>query len=44
MIKQAGLKINGQPVSDENYIITSADLVDGAVKIAQGKKKFGLIK
>ncbi|MBR1903803.1 MAG: tyrosine--tRNA ligase [Alphaproteobacteria bacterium] len=44
LIKQAGLKINGKPVSDENYIITTADLVDGAVKIAQGKKKFGLIK
>lgn len=44
LIKQAGLKINGKPVSDENYIITAADIVDGAVKIAQGKKKFGLIK
>lgn len=44
LIKQAGLKINGKPVSDENYVITSADVVDGAVKIAQGKKKFGLIK
>lgn len=44
LIKQAGLKINGKPISDENYIITKADIVDGAVKIAQGKKKFGLIK
>jgi tyrosyl-tRNA synthetase len=44
LIKQAGLKINGKPVTDENYIITASDLVDGAVKIAQGKKKFGLIK
>ena len=44
LIKQAGLKINGKPVSDENYVITAADMVDGAVKIAQGKKKFGLIK
>ena len=44
LIKQAGLKINDKPVTDENYIITSADLVDGAVKISQGKKKFGLIK
>lgn len=44
LIKQAGLKINGQPITDENYIITTADIVDGAVKIAQGKKKFGLIK
>ena len=44
LIKQAGLKINGKPVTDENYVITSSDVVDGAVKIAQGKKKFGLIK
>ncbi len=44
LIKQAGLKINDKPVSDENYVITVADVVDGAVKIAQGKKKFGLIK
>ncbi|MBO6289414.1 MAG: tyrosine--tRNA ligase [Alphaproteobacteria bacterium] len=44
LIKQAGLKINGKPISDESYIITKADVVDGVVKIAQGKKKFGLIK
>ena len=44
LIKQAGLKINDKLVTDENYVITSADLVDGAVKISQGKKKFGLIK
>ena len=44
LIKQAGLKINGKPVTDEGYIITAADVIDGAVKIAQGKKKIGLIK
>jgi tyrosyl-tRNA synthetase len=44
LIKQAGLKINGQVVTDENYVISTADVVDGAVKIAQGKKKFGLLK
>ena len=44
LIKQSGLKIIDKPVVDENYVITTADLVDGAVKIAQGKKKFGLIK
>lgn len=44
LIKQAGLKINDKPVTDENYVITSADLVDGSVKLSQGKKKFGLIK
>ena len=44
LIKQSGLKINDKPVTDENYVITSADIVDGAVKISQGKMKFGLIK
>ena len=44
LIKQAGLKINDHVVSDENYQITTADMVDGAVKISQGKKKIGLIK
>jgi len=44
LIKQAGLKINDKPVSDENYIITAADLQDGRVKLSQGKKKHGLLK
>ncbi len=44
LIKQSGLKINGKPVTDENYKITAADLIDGSVKLSQGKKKHGLIK
>ena len=44
LIKQNGLKINDKPITDENYVITKTDIVDGAVKLAQGKKKFGLIK
>ena len=44
LIKQAGLKINDKPVTDENYKITTADLVDGKVKLSQGKKKHGLLK
>lgn len=44
LIKQAGLKINDKPVVDENYKITMSDLVDGKVKLSQGKKKHGLIK
>ncbi|MBQ7303969.1 MAG: tyrosine--tRNA ligase, partial [Alphaproteobacteria bacterium] len=44
LIKQAGLKINDKVVTDENYQITSADLVNGEVKLSQGKKKHGLIK
>lgn len=43
LIKQAGLKINDKPVNDENYRITTADLVDGRVKLSQGKKKHGLL-
>ncbi len=44
LIKQSGLKINDKPVTDENYRITTADLVDGQIKLSQGKKKHGLIK
>lgn len=44
LIKQSGLKINGQTVTDENYKISSADLVGGQIKLSQGKKKHGLIK
>lgn len=44
LIKQSGLKINDKPVADENYRITTADLVDGQIKLSQGKKKHGLIK
>ena len=44
LIKQAGLKINDKPVTDENYKITTADLLNGQVKLSQGKKKHGLIK
>lgn len=43
LIKQAGLKINDKPVTDENYRISASDLVDGHVKLSQGKKKHGLI-
>jgi tyrosyl-tRNA synthetase len=44
LIKQAGLKINDKPVTDENYKITTSDLIEGSVKLTQGKKKIGLIK
>ncbi len=44
LIKQAGLKINDKAVTDENYIITQKDLIDGQIKLSQGKKKHGLIK
>ncbi len=44
LIKQGGIKINDRTVNDENYLLKAEDIVDGQVKIAQGKKKFGLIK
>lgn len=44
LIKQGGIKVNDASIEDENYAIKATDIVDGAVKIAQGKKKFGLIK
>lgn len=44
LIKQAGLKINDKPVSDDNYLITKADMVNGQIKLSQGKKKHGLVK
>ena len=43
LIKQNGLKINDKVVSDENYRLSDADIVNGEVKLSQGKKKHGLI-
>ncbi len=44
LIKQGGLKINDQQIEDENRIISESDLIDGQIKLSQGKKKHGLIK
>jgi len=44
LVKQGGLKVNDKVVSDENYKFSAADLVDGQIKLSQGKKKHGLIK
>lgn len=44
LIKQAGLKLNDKTIADENYIITKQDLIDGQIKLSQGKKKHGLIR
>ena len=43
LIKQAGLKLNDKTITDENYIITPKDIVDGNIKLSQGKKKHGLL-
>lgn len=44
LIKQGGLKLNDKAIADENYRLSNADEKDGQIKIALGKKKFGIIK
>jgi tyrosyl-tRNA synthetase len=39
-----GLKVNDTAETDANRTITSADLVDGVVKLAAGKKKIVLVR
>lgn len=43
LIKQSGLKLNDKTITDENYTITQKDIVNGNIKLSQGKKKHGLI-
>ena len=43
LIKQAGLKINDKVITDENYKLSSDDIIDGKIKLSQGKKKHGII-
>ena len=44
LIKQGGLKLNDQAITDENYCLGACDIIDGQAKIALGKKKIGIIK
>lgn len=39
-----GVRMNDQAVSDANQMVTQADLVDGVIKLAAGKKKIVLVK
>jgi len=39
-----GLRLNDKPELDANRAVTAADLVDGVVKLAAGKKKIVLVK
>ncbi|MCM1323153.1 MAG: tyrosine--tRNA ligase, partial [Acetobacter sp.] len=43
LIKQAGLKLNDKVITDENYVITEKDQIEGNIKLSQGKKKHGLL-
>ncbi len=42
-IKQQGLKLNDKVITDENYQLTDADLINGEIKLSVGKKKHGLL-
>ncbi|THD59660.1 tyrosine--tRNA ligase [Phenylobacterium sp.] len=39
-----GLRVNDKAESDANRLVTEADVVDGVVKLAAGKKKIVLVK
>ncbi|MBS0331708.1 MAG: tyrosine--tRNA ligase, partial [Proteobacteria bacterium] len=39
-----GLRVNDKVEADANRLVTDADLVDGVVKLAAGKKKIVLVK
>jgi tyrosyl-tRNA synthetase len=39
-----GLRLNDKPETDANRTITDADLVEGVLKLAAGKKKIVLVK
>ena len=39
-----GLRLNDKPEADANRVVTPADLVDGVIKLAAGKKKIVLVR
>jgi tyrosyl-tRNA synthetase len=43
-IKAGAVRVNDAPVSDENAGLSTADLVDGAIKLSVGKKKHALVR
>ncbi len=43
-VKGGGLKVNDAIVTDERAVLTSADLVEGVIKLSLGKKKHMLLK
>jgi tyrosyl-tRNA synthetase len=43
-IAAGALRVNDVAVSDENAALSSADLVDGAIKLSLGKKKYALLR
>jgi tyrosyl-tRNA synthetase len=39
-----GLRVNDKAEADANRVVTSADLIDGVIKLAAGKKKIVLVR
>ena len=44
LVRAGGARINDQPVSDEARLVTTADLIDGAIKLSVGRKQHLLVR
>jgi tyrosyl-tRNA synthetase len=44
LIRQNGLRLNDEPITDEALMVTDADLQDGAAKISAGRKRHALVR
>ncbi|MEO1473232.1 MAG: tyrosine--tRNA ligase [Pseudomonadota bacterium] len=44
LIKQGAAKVNDAVLTDDGAVLTSADLIDGAIKLSAGKKRHALLK
>jgi tyrosyl-tRNA synthetase len=43
-IKGGGLKVNDAMVTDEKMLLTTADLVEGVIKLSLGRKRHVLLR
>jgi tyrosyl-tRNA synthetase len=43
LVQQGGARVNDTAVTDEKRLLTQADLADGSIKLAAGKKRFGVV-
>jgi len=44
LIKGGGARLNDAPIAEETRAVTTADLVDGALKLAAGRKRLVLVR
>jgi tyrosyl-tRNA synthetase len=44
LVKGGGVRVNGEVVADPQAVVTTADFVDGAIKVSAGKKRHALGK